>query len=54
MLFDVRGTKMIEINLIKGDNNIEVSLQKFSTGIYYYKVYANNSIIKTDKVVIIH
>ena len=47
------GNKLFTVILNEGENNVDIDLSKVAAGIYFYKAFVNNKMVKADKLVII-
>lgn len=52
-LFDITGKLMLKENLTNTDNQINMNVNKFENGVYFYSIYINEKNIKTDKIIVI-
>jgi len=52
-IYNEIGKKIITLSLKEGENKLEVNLSNISAGIYYYKIFVDKQIVKSDKLVII-
>lgn len=52
-LFDIRGEILLNFSLDKSEGKKTISLESFSSGVYFYKVEDNEKVLQTNKLIII-
>ncbi|MBQ9254282.1 MAG: T9SS type A sorting domain-containing protein, partial [Bacteroidales bacterium] len=50
---DINGNEVIKATLSKDNGKQTIYINNLSTGIYYYTVTKNSTIIKSDKLVVV-
>jgi hypothetical protein len=50
-IYDIQGILVGKLTLNKGKNNLDLSSLNLANGVYMYRVWANNELKKTDKLV---
>lgn len=51
--YDVLGNKVASFNIVQGENSINIDDRNFDSGVYFYKITNGDTIIDSDKLVII-
>ncbi len=52
-LFDIRGEILLNFNLNESEEMRTISLENYSSGVYFYKVEDNEKVLQTNKLIII-
>ena len=52
-LYDILGKEISEYKLLQGNTTLTINEEKLNSGIYFYKLILNQSLIKSDKLVIV-
>jgi len=52
-IFDANGNEVMTLPLTEGDNSLKVNLSNVASGLYYYKVYVDKQMVKSEKLIII-
>jgi hypothetical protein len=50
-IYDIQGVLVGKLMLSKGKNDLDLSSLNLANGVYVYRVWANNELKKTDKLV---
>lgn len=50
-IFDVKGISFGKIQLSSGNNSLDLTTMNLPNGVFIYRVWANNEIKRTDKLI---
>jgi hypothetical protein len=53
VIYDMTGRELSNYKLLQGKNTLQISEQSIPNGIYLYRITVNDTVINTDKLVII-